>query len=147
MWVPREICLCRPFVAVVKECTESLLIVSSLEQIVFCDSPPHLEEWPTRPIALTDSLHIVWIQRYSAVGRNRLRDFDGIYGTYRVTNGATDTAFHIDLMLEIKVGNGVDRTKTTAAAAIDTRLLIDMIAELRLFHFVLPFRGLWPVGG
>ena len=64
------------------------------------------------------------------VGRICLRDHYGIHGTNCVADGATNAPFHIDLMLEIKIRDGVNRTESTATTTIDTGLLIDVIVKL-----------------
>jgi hypothetical protein len=76
------------------------------------------------------------------VRRICLRDHHSIYGTDCVANGATDATFHINLMLEIKIRDGVNRTESTATTTIDTGLFIDVIVKLGLLHhassFIIP---------
>jgi hypothetical protein len=71
-----------------------------------------------------------------------LRNHHSIHGTDCVADGATDTAFHINLMLEVKIRNGINRTESTATTTIDTGPLIDVIVKLGLLHhdssFILP---------
>jgi hypothetical protein len=73
------------------------------------------------------------------VRRICLRDHHSIHGTDCVADGATDTTFHINLMLEIKIRDGVNRTESTATTTIDTGFLIDVIVKLGLLHHASSF--------
>jgi hypothetical protein len=73
------------------------------------------------------------------VGRICLRDHHGVHGTNCVADGTTNATFHINLMLEIKIRDGVNRTESTATTTIDTGLLIDVIVKLGLLHHASSF--------
>jgi hypothetical protein len=102
----------------------------------------HLEEWAAGPVSFADAFHVVGIQDDLGVGRISLRDQNGIDRTNRIANGATNATVHINLMLEIKIRDGINRTESTATTTIDTSLLIDVIVKLAVLHrassFIVP---------
>ncbi|MEA3145299.1 MAG: hypothetical protein QOI53_726, partial [Verrucomicrobiota bacterium] len=86
------------------------------------------------PVAFADAFHGFWVQSDLGVGREGLRYLDGVHWTNRIANGATNTSFHVDLVLQINIGDRVDRTKSATTPAINTSRLIDMILKLRVLH-------------
>ena len=94
----------------------------------------HLKKRSPGPVPFAHSLHVVGIQYHLGVGRICLRDHHRIHWTNCVADGATDATFHIDLMLEIKIRDGVNWTESTATTTINTGLLIDVVVKLGLLH-------------
>jgi hypothetical protein len=105
-----------------------------------------LEKWTPGPVSFADAFHVVGIQDHLDVRGICLRDHHSIHGTNRIANGATNATFHINLMLEIKIWNGIDRTESTTTTTIDAGLLIDVIVKLGLHH-TFPYRPVVFTGG
>jgi hypothetical protein len=93
-----------------------------------------LEKRTPGPVSFADAFHVVGIHDHLGVREISLRDHHGIHGTNRIANGATNATFHINLMLEIKIWDGIDRTESTTTTTIDAGLLVDAIVKLGLHH-------------
>jgi hypothetical protein len=106
-----------------------------------------LEKRPTGPISFPHPFHVIGIQDDFGVGISVLGNFNRIDRTNRVADGATDTAFHVDLVLEVKIGDSIDWTESPATTAIDAGLLVDVIGEMSLFHYPPCLFIPWPAVG
>jgi hypothetical protein len=106
----------------------------------------HLEKWTSGPVSFADAFHVVGIHDHLGVGKVSLRDHHSVHWTNRIANGATNATFHINLMLEIKIWDGIDRTESTTTTTIDAGLLIDVIVKLGLHH-TSPYRPPLFAGG
>src|SRR5689334_1899799 len=62
-----------------------------------------------------------------------LGDDHGVDRADRVADRAADTAAHVYLMLQVQVGDGVNRAEASATAAVDADRLVDVVVE-RSFH-------------